>query len=493
MFIGAPLAKLSQVLGARNDAVSPAALRYIFEMDEPAGSRIPETRVIYREDQVTSIEVAQCQLHTRRGPETTWTFIKESISLGNDPNGDVVLLDDDTVSRLHCRIFQTSGGYRIVDNDSTNGTWVDGTRIKEAFLRDGANVGVGRTELLFAVSSAQVPLVPSELHGLGSLVGKSPRMREIYMLLQQIAPSAASVLIEGESGSGKELVAQEIHRLSARAGGPFVVFDCGAVAPSLIESELFGHQAGSFTGAVQARLGLMEAAHGGTLFLDEIGELPISLQPNLLRAIERKEFRRIGDNKLTRVDVRVLAATNRQLREELKAKRFRSDLFYRLSVISIRLPPLRERLEDLPLLCSHLLQTGDSPGQTNADTITAIADDALSLLREHSWPGNVRELVNVLARACITAQGPVLRASDLPPELTPPSAPESVTFKQAKDKVVRSFARDYLVDLLEKNQFNISAAAREADIARNYFRTLMRKHEIASPSDLEDDDDLPRL
>jgi DNA-binding NtrC family response regulator len=312
-------------------------------------------------------------------------------------------------------------------------------------------------------------------------------------------------VIEGETGTGKEVVAQTLHKLSSRADGPFMVFDCGAVPENLIESELFGHEKGSFTGAIMTRQGLFEMAHGGTLFLDELGELPLDLQPKLLRALEQREIRRVGSNKPIKVDVRIVAATNRNLEEEVRGGRFRQDLFYRLSVVRVFLPPLRERVEDLPLLIKHFLTTGSyNQKPDGAQKVTGVSRAAMDLLTVYRWPGNVRELVNTMERSVSFSESELIEPRDLPETVrgedvtarrqgAGPQAGGAVdadgTFKDAKERWVSTFERDYILTLLKKNKGNISHAAREADIDRKYFRTLMKKYGIDGGAD-EDDTDI---
>jgi len=240
-------------------------------------------------------------------------------------------------------------------------------------------------------------------------------MRELYAVIEKIAPTGATVIIEGETGTGKEVVAQTIHKLSPRAGSSMMVFDCGAVPKNLIESELFGHEKGSFTGAIMTRQGLFEMAHGSTLFLDELGELPPELQPKLLRALEQREIRRVGATRSLKVDVRIIAATNRQLEEEVRSGRFRQDLFYRLSVVRLFLPPLRERTDDIPLLIESFLREHAYNRLPDGNRkCSHIAPDALTLLQAYRWPGNVRELVNAVERAVSFASGEVIQSDDLP-------------------------------------------------------------------------------
>jgi transcriptional regulator with GAF, ATPase, and Fis domain len=423
-------------------------------------------------------------------------FDQGTISIGAMEDNDLVL-HDETVSRYHCRIVQEANSYLLVDASSTNGTFINRVRIKEAYLKPGCTLGLGQTELKFLTADEKVEIVPSRKDHCGEMVGKHARMREIYAIIEKIAPTNTTVVIEGDTGTGKEVVAQAIHKLSSRAAGPLMVFDCGAVPENLLESELFGHEKGSFTGAIMTRQGIFEMAHGGTLFLDELGELSFDLQPKLLRALEQREIRRVGSNKPIKVDVRVIAATNRNLEEEVRAGRFRQDLFYRLSVVRLFLPPLRERVEDISLLVKHFLRT--APYAKNADgtpRVTGISREALDLLCAYSWPGNVRELVNVVERACSFSEGEIIQVGDLPEQVreamtggaTRDLPSGEYTFKEAKERWVSSFERDYIVNLLRKNGGNISHAAREADIDRKYFRKLMRKYGIEAAGGEDDDE-----
>ena len=269
---------------------------------------------------------------------------------------------------------------------------------------------------------------------LGSMAGASVGMRQIFSLVEQVAPSKAAVLITGESGTGKELVARALHSLSPRANGPFVALNCAAMPESLIESELFGHEKGAFTGAVERRAGCFELAQHGTLLLDEIGDMPLNTQAKLLRVLEDSRVRRLGGRTETVVDVRVLASTNKNLTEAIKQNQFREDLFYRLNVFEIHLPPLRERLEDVPVLARTLL---DDLNRKHGTQVTEIALDAMELLRHHRWPGNVRELRNALERAVILAGEGTVLARHLPPAVVPASARETpVTTDASTDFLV---------------------------------------------------------
>jgi DNA-binding NtrC family response regulator len=465
---------------------------------------VPPTKVHYDGARPATVHLRKCKLVTQVGGRPReHVFETSTINIGAMEDNDLVI-SDDTVSRYHCRIVQEETSYLLVDLGSTNGTFINRVRIKEAYLKPGCTLGLGTTEIKFHAADEKVEIVPSRKEKLGDMVGRHVKMRELYAVLEKIAPTSTTVVIEGETGTGKEVVAQTIHKLSPRASGPLMVFDCGAVPDNLIESELFGHEKGSFTGAIMTRQGLFEMAHGGTLFLDELGELPLDLQPKLLRALEQREIRRVGSNKPIRVDVRIIAATNRNLEDEVRAGRFRQDLFYRLSVVRVFLPPLRERVEDIPHLVRHFLaeaQYNRKPDGTAR--ITGLSRASMDLLQNYRWPGNVRELVNTVERAVSFAEGELIEPRDLPEtvrgEEPPPRAQGKAdapaqplmaevdaTFKDAKERWVSTFERDYIVTLLKKNKGNISHAAREADIDRKYFRKLMRKYGIEGGADEEE-------
>jgi DNA-binding NtrC family response regulator len=470
---------------------------------------VPPTKVSYM-DRGPTLHLRRCILQAVDDPAQEWTFDKEEIRIGSMEDNDVVL-NDDTVSRYHCKIVQEDSGYALVDLRSTNGTFINKVRVREAFLKPGSQLAVGQSQLRFNAREEEVQIVPSRADRCGGLIGGNARMREIYAIIERIAPTATTVVIDGETGTGKEVVAQAIHSLSPRQRNELVVFDCGAVPPNLIESELFGHEKGSFTGAMMTRQGLFELADGGTLFLDELGELPIDLQPKLLRALEQREVRRVGSTKATKVDVRIIAATNRNLEDEVRAGRFRQDLFYRLSVVRLHLPALRDRADDIPLLVQHFLETGHYNRRGDGMRVRGVSREAMGALQTYPWPGNVRELVNVVERAVSFCETELMQLSDLPdyvrtakpappregrrPPTTPtpivpmnPNAPappppeellgEGVTFKDAKERWVASFEREYILQTLRRHGGNISHAARDADIDRKYFRKLMKKYDI---------------
>ena len=470
---------------------------------QPYSNRSQQTKIAYLDGAPKTVHLRRAKIIVGMGTEAEreLVFDQNIISIGALDDNDIIL-EDDTVSRHHCRIVQEDDTYVIIDLDSTNGTHINGVRIREAYLSANMIVSVGNTEIQFRPVDEQVPVEPSKAERLGNIVGRSVAMREIFDILEKIAPTAATVVLEGETGTGKEIVAQTIHQMSPRSDEPFIVFDCGAVPDSLIESELFGHEKGSFTGAVMTRKGLFEMAEGGTIFLDELGELALDLQPKLLRVLEQREVRRVGSNQPIPINVRVIAATNRGLEEAVRDGRFREDLFYRLSVVRIFLPALRERSEDIPLLIDHFLETMDCNIDPDGNPrLHGIAPDALDALCAYPWPGNVRELANIIERACSFAETQMLQRRDLPDYITdvdatvpglfgePPITDEwtdlpskrelqDAPFKQAKEKWISSFERDYLAELLDRHGGNISGASREADIDRKYFRQLMTKYDL---------------
>src|SRR3954471_8847830 len=319
-----------------------------------------------RDTNVTSV-LDEAPAFTRQRPGGTFLVIKgpdrgeqvslsgKAVTFGSAPSCDLVL-SDKTVSRRHAQASLEANEVMVRDMGSTNGSFIQGSRFKEITVGFGAEIKLGRTVIKFLPDEEAVEPTEAEADNFGQLIGRDVKMRRLFALLADISPNDATVLVEGETGTGKELIAEEIHNHGKRKSGPFVVFDCGAVPRELIESALFGHVKGSFTGAVQDRKGAFAEANGGTIFLDEIGELPIDMQPSLLRALDKRAVRKVGANTYDKVDVRVVAATNRDLREEVAKKQFREDLYYRLAVIRVHLPPLRERGHDISLLVEHFIK-----------------------------------------------------------------------------------------------------------------------------------------
>ncbi|HEY3667252.1 MAG TPA: sigma 54-interacting transcriptional regulator [Polyangiaceae bacterium] len=412
----------------------------------------------------------------------------ERLTVGKAADNDLVL-PDDTVSRHHCELERTPLGIIVRDLGSTNHTRVGRTAVREAVIESGSTIVVGSVELLLRGEPNRTQVLPSEATSFGEALGTSLSMRQIFGVLERIAPTDASVLLEGETGTGKDVLARSIHQISTRKDQPFVVVDCGAVSYNLIESELFGHERGAFTGAVAARQGAFEIAGRGTVFLDEVGELPLDVQPKLLRVLESGEFRRVGGNKPLHAEARIVAATKRNLKEEVERGKFREDLYFRLSVVPITVPPLRTRREDVPALVEQFLELARKRDPT-ASAIS-LTRETVSALAAHDWPGNVRELRNVLDRAIyIAAAGGEreIRLVDLPVSPgsiggTQPSAGSAgypafdseKSYREIRSDFESEFERRYVAWLLDRHGGNISAAAREAKMDRKHLYDLARK------------------
>jgi DNA-binding NtrC family response regulator len=436
------------------------------------------TSVIERPRGPKQIHLRKVRLDVTDGPDVgrSIELDHDVVRIGSQEGNDLVLTDD-TVSRRHAEIDHTPHGVVLRDLGSTNGTWVGDVRVREVYLGAQRTFRVGQSTVAFTFVDEVVDIVPLETTRFEGLVARSVAMREVFSVLERVAPTDLTVLVTGETGTGKELVSRALHQRSARRGGPFVVFDCGAVAKNLVESELFGHERGAFTGAVAPRPGVFEQADGGTLFLDELGELPIELQPTLLRVLEQREVRRVGDRRVRPVDVRVIAATNRTLADEVAAGRFRQDLFYRLAVVELELPPLRSRVEDLGLLVEHLLGTAGFPHE-----VTGVTPEAMERLAAWDWPGNVRELRNTLLRALPFVDGPRIDVADLPDALRrapadPAREPEpALSLDEARDQAMLAFERQYLTDLLDRAGGDLDVAARAAGVDRKGLTKLLRRH-----------------
>ncbi len=399
-----------------------------------------------------------------------WQSVTDRLTIGSHPSNDVVI-DDPAVSRFHCEAKVTPRGAWVTDLGSSNGTTLDGVTIGSGCLRTGSIVRLGRAALRFTPDQAVADSAVSLSTRFGSLVGTSWAMRSAFYLLERAAATDVTALIEGETGTGKEGAAESIHSQSQRKDGPFIVVDCGALPAQLLESELFGHERGAFTGATHQRQGAFEAADGGTLFLDEIGELPLDLQPKLLRALEGREIRRLGSNQYRPVNVRIVAATNRDLRALVNEGGFRSDLYYRLAVLIVNLPPLRERLGDIPTLVSSLttrLGLSEDASQRLFDGA------ALERLQKAAWPGNVRELRNFVERCCVMDQSLPVDAS--PARSGTLVADPRLSYAAAKRRILDEFEHQYLTQLLHVHGGNVSAAARAAQLDRPYMYKLLYRH-----------------
>ena len=430
------------------------------------------------------LRVRKTKLLLISGPLQGREFVvnRDTYTIGSGDHNDLVI-GDSTVSKRHCEIIVEESGYQIRDLDSTNGTMVQGVRVSSAHLAPGAEIQIGKSRIVFCPlqDSNDIPLSSNE--AFGKMLGRSIPMRRIFYLAETYSPSDATIMITGETGTGKEVLAEEIHNHSNRKNKPFIVIDCAAISKDLMESEIFGHVKGAFTGANSDRQGAFELADGGTVFLDEIGDLLPDLQPKLLRVLEKREIRRVGSNDLRKIDVRIISATNRNLANEVNENRFREDLYYRLSVVHLELPPLRRRKDDIPLIVKKFLTMlhGD-------DALSQVADldVTMDVLKRHEWPGNVRELRNLVELAFYSEKRPVdlssflsfgmLRAGRKPNDEPDMSFTTDRPFKDAKNDLIEEFEKAYLNDLLARNRQNISQSAREAGIERAYLQRLIRKY-----------------
>jgi two-component system, NtrC family, response regulator GlrR len=394
-------------------------------------------------------------------------------SIGFHPSNDMNI-EDATVSRFHCEIRMDGAGARVRDLNSRNGTVLDGVLVVDAFLRSGSILNLGRVTVRFDFVNESNRLPLSDKTEFGGMVGASVPMRTAFALMERAATTDLTVLIEGETGTGKGRAAEAIHRASPRRDKPFLVVDCGAIPANLLESELFGHEKGSFTGASGRRIGAFEEASSGTIFLDEIGELPQDLQPKLLRVLESKEIRRVGSNAHLKVDVRVIAATNRDLRSEVNNARFRSDLYFRLAVVRIPLPSLRQRPEDIPVMVEQILKGSGASGPESAALRTP---DFFATLQRSAWPGNVRELRNYIER-CLVFQEALPAPDAAPADHGGVSVDARLPYQEARRRALDDFERCYLDALLRLHQGKVSQAATAADVDRVYLYKLLRRHNI---------------
>jgi two-component system, NtrC family, response regulator GlrR len=448
----------------------------------------------------------------RPSPRLTWkdsagthdVEVKEPVTAGSAPSSQLVIADR-SVSRVHAELTPKQDGLWVRDVGSRNSTYVSGVKVIEARIPNGATLRMGTTEIKVSYGAPQAPTELWNEKSFGTLLGRTAVMRELFAQLGKMAQTNASILITGETGTGKEVVARALHDASPRAAAPFVVVDCAALPPDLLESELFGHARGAFTGAVAAHEGAFEAADGGTIFLDEVGELPLSLQPKLLRVLESRTLRRVGETAYRKVDVRVLSATHRDLRKMVNQGAFREDLFFRLAVLPLHVPPLRERIADLPLLLESFL------GAKASEVPNAVLGTLMTL----PWTGNVRELRNFAER--VLAVGPeralaMATASDGPESVPSPASPEapaaaassalaqadvtatpgsssSLTvdgpegwldggFKDFRDRWADIGEREYLRRLMLRTNKSSSQASKEAQVDRTYLYRLLRRHNM---------------
>ncbi|MBK8253846.1 MAG: sigma 54-dependent Fis family transcriptional regulator [Polyangiaceae bacterium] len=431
------------------------------------------TRLIERAGNATW-SVPRVVLAVEQGADAglEWVVGPHAVEVGTHETS-TIRLRDTAVSAHHAEIRVADQGVHIRDLGSKNGTFVNGVCLVDGYLPENAKIRLGETHLTVKVTAEDEQVELSRALSFGSLLGHSPAMRAVFAVLEKAAKSDATVLITGESGTGKELAARAVHDKSNRAGGPFVIFDCGAVAPSLVGAHLFGHAKGAFTGATDAREGVFEAANGGTLVLDELGELPLEVQPQLLRALESRMVTRLGETKARPFDARFIASTHRNLEGEVKAGRFRQDLYYRIGVVMVKMPSLRERKEEISRLFKHFLYK--LAGENAPDVNSTL----LQMLAAHDWPGNVRELRNFAERYVVLGDlaTQTMSGSDTPKGVHKTAAPAAaVPFHDAKRDTLEAFEKSYFEDLFRKHGNNLSEAARVAGLSRQTCYRMMRKH-----------------
>jgi DNA-binding NtrC family response regulator len=453
----------------------------------------PKTRVLSAGERPMVRHAERFRLVVANGPGGGETIEGAGTILRvGSKDGNALRLQNETVSRYHFEIEPTPLGFLLRDLGSTNGTFVDGYRVRELYLPRRATVKAGEVTLAFEALGEEVPIELSREDKFGDALGRSPAMRELFGVLERVAQRDLTILLEGESGTGKERLAEAIHLKSPRAHKRFVVFDCASAPASLMESELLGHERGAFTGADGRRIGRFEEASGGTLFIDEIGELPIELQPKLLRALEKREIRRIGGSQVIPVDVRVVAATNRDLVREVNRNTFREDLYYRLAVVRVRVPPLREREGDIPLLVEHFVREAlDGDEAAAREAIASISDENWQKLLSHPWPGNVRQLRNFIERT-LAVTGAITGGVDAgaAPATMAASAARAAAdaganpaidlsrpFIEAREELLGRFEKGYLEAQLARHGGNISRAARAAGLDRMHFKRLLARHQ----------------
>jgi DNA-binding NtrC family response regulator len=439
------------------------------------------TTTVYSEALPPSESRVRCQVVVIDGPDAgraaTFGATDAELVIGTAEGCDLVLTDE-RVSARHLAIAATGGRFRVRDLDSKNGTLYEGSRLAAAVVPVGATVKLGRSFVRIQPQPRALDIEPSQSRRFGELVAESLAMREVFAVLELAAQSEVTMLLEGETGTGKELAARAIHEAGDRRKGPFVAVDCGALPENLLDSELFGHVRGAFTGAAHSRAGAFVRAHGGTIFLDELGSVPESVQARLLRVLEERKVKPVGADAERGVDVRVIAASRHDLETRIAEGVFRSDLYYRLSVVRVILPPLRARREDISMVVGEIMRRrGLEPGDVRGPN--------LDVLYARDWPGNVRELRNVVDRAIAMSPGatcfddlrlaPRTAAGD---ETQQPGAGirTDLPYAEAKQAVLHEFERRYLRDVLARCEGNISATARATGLDRKHLRTLLRRH-----------------
>lgn len=414
---------------------------------------------------ILTLEALDLTIKSASGNKLHRTFKQSKITIGSSESNDVIIKDDDYISKKHCRLTVEDSGIILTDLGSTNGTFYESEKVEKIVLPGRSKFTIGKTEISVKKVQTKEKLKP-EKENIGSMIGATDSIKGIFALISRVAQSDATVCITGESGTGKELVAKSVHDMGSRASNPFVAINCGAIPPNIIESELFGHEKGAFTGATNTHRGVFEQASMGTLFLDEIGEMPPDLQTRLLRVLETRTIRRIGGQRDIPVDVRIVAATNQNLKQNVARGKFREDLFFRIHVIPIHIPPLRERKKDIEVLAEHFVKMFCPDGEEKN-----ISSGAMNKLLKHSWPGNVRELKNTIQRALVMNQGNVINLHDI--HIT-----ELKDTHGLKNIPLISKEKEAIIEALRKSSGNQLKASRILGIARTTLSNKINKYEI---------------
>jgi DNA-binding NtrC family response regulator len=441
---------------------------------------VPNTEIQMRAAFAVPETVARLVVIEGQNRGAAVALVRAQATVGRHPTNDLVL-SDPSVSSVHLEISRRPGGHVLVrDAGSTNGSWFGDHRLLEAELAPGAILRVGDTLLRVEADKLGTAAPPTATTTrFEGLIGSTPEMRELFAVLERVANKPLSLLVQGDTGTGKEEVARAVHARGPRPEAPFAVLDATTIPTTLAESVLFGHERGAFPGADELYPGAFERANGGTLFIDQVGELPMTLQPKLLRVLERRELVRLGGKETIPIDVRVIASTHRDLRLEIESDHFREDLYFRLAQVRVVLPPLRARPEDIPDLARYFLHQVAEPGQRPV----SIDDEALAELRRRPFPGNVRELRNILVRAAALCEDAYIRVTDIAGEgygFRGSEAERSPldlagSFSEAKQRSIERFEKAYLETLMRRCAGNLSRASREADLARHHLRDLLKK------------------
>lgn len=436
----------------------------------------PHTDRLGGQDRAPVIRVVDCTLVVIEGPDAGKVFpIPDVVTAVGSSAACDVRLSDSSISRHHFTLREEAKGHLIRDEGSTNGTLLNGTPIREAFLKPGMMIRLGQTTLEFREKNQSIPVEPyphPEFHG---LLGQGPGMRQLFGYLERLSATRLTVMLLGETGAGKEVIAAALHQASPRAGKPYVVFDCASIEPNLVGSALFGHARGAFTGAQESRRGAFQQADGGSLFIDEVGELPLDVQPRLLRALERREVQPLGSDQIVKVDVRIITATHRDLQFMVSRGEFRKDLYYRLAGMVLRVPPLRERSEDIPVLAARFLDEL-RPGAT-------LSPEAIRVLTAHSWAGNVRELRNVIERAATFAVDSTIGREHVIFDTDPrpgPTRPASGAVEEGSSTLI-DLEKRALIEALESSGGNRVHAARQLGITPKTLREKLYRFGLATP------------